>query len=142
MTQQDIAEDAALIRRIYLDRDFPAGNVAVAELYFPDGRCFGMGATSRAMSPAPKPIPRSQGGIFEPSMDSHSDRIMDTDAEYKVLSAIADVLETHYNQDIQGKLYLYTERQSCESCQQVLQQFNQKFPNIEVEIEWSYPYPP
>jgi filamentous hemagglutinin len=142
MTEQNLREDAGLIRRIYLNHDFPRGNVAVAELHLTDDICFGMGATSRAVSPAPKPIPRSQGGIFEPSMDSHSDRIMDTDAEYKVLSAIADVLQTHYNRGVQGKLYLYTERKPCESCQQVLQQFNQKFPNIEVELEWSHPYPP
>ena len=67
---------------------------------------------------------------------------MDTDAEYKLLSAIADTLENCYNRDIQGQLYLYTERQPCESCQGVIEQFRQKFPNIEMTIDWIYPYPP
>ncbi|MEB3228390.1 MAG: deaminase domain-containing protein [Synechocystis sp.] len=142
MVQDDLKEDAALVRHIYLHRAFPRGNVAVAELHFADGRCFGMGATSRAKSPAPKPLPRSQGGIFEPSLDFYSERIMDTDAEYKLLSAIAEVLETDSNHGAEGMLYLYTERKPCKSCEQVLQQFSQKFPNIEVRLEWSYPYPP
>lgn len=142
MVQEGLKEDASLIRRIYLSRDFPAGNVAIAEFHCADSRCFGMGATSRAKSPAPKPVPRSQGGIFEPSIDPYSDRLMDTDAEYKLLSAIATVLEQHYHQSAQGQLYLYTERKPCQSCEQVLQQFKQKFPNIEVTLEWSYPYPP
>ncbi len=67
---------------------------------------------------------------------------MDTDAEYKVLSEIAHILETDYDLQVQGKLYLYTEFQPCESCSGVLRQFKEKFPNIEVEVFYDYPYPP
>ncbi len=68
---------------------------------------------------------------------------MDTDAEYKALSVIADTLDLFDGDQIRGKLYLYTERKPCESCNYVLQQFQDKYPNIEIaEIFWDYPYPP
>lgn len=103
----------------------------------------GTGATSRAKSPTPIPIPKSQGGQFEPTVDSYSGRLMDTDAEYKALSAIAETLEDFYNCEIQGKLYLYTERSPCESCLSVLEQFRDKFLNIEIAgVFWDEPYPP
>lgn len=142
MTGENLRKDAVLIRQIFLKKDYPRGNVAVAELYLAQGIVLGMGATSRAKSPAMEAKPRSQGGQFEPSMDSFTGRIMDTDAEYKLLSAIADTLELCYNRGIQGQLYLYTERQPCESCERVIEQFREKFPNIEIFIDWSYPYPP
>jgi The BURPS668_1122 family of deaminases len=67
---------------------------------------------------------------------------MDTDAEYKVLSAIADALQMHYDLQVEGELYLYTERQPCESCNNVLRQFEEKFPNIKITVFWDYPYSP
>ena len=68
---------------------------------------------------------------------------MDTDAEYKALSALADTLALFPRQEQLGKLYLYTERKPCESCTYVLQQFQNKYPNLEIaEIFWDYPYPP
>jgi The BURPS668_1122 family of deaminases len=68
---------------------------------------------------------------------------MDTDAEYKALSAIADTLDLFERYQQKGKLYLYTEREPCESCNYVLQQFKNKYPLIEIaEIWWDYPYPP
>jgi The BURPS668_1122 family of deaminases len=67
---------------------------------------------------------------------------MDTDAEYKVLSAIAETLEMFYNPQMEGSLYLYSELQPCESCNDVLRQFKEKFPNISMQIFWEYPYPP
>ena len=69
---------------------------------------------------------------------------MDTDSEYKVLSAIAETLQFIYNKDnnrVRGQLYLYTERKPCESCQRVINQFEQKFPEITINISWTYPYP-
>ena len=142
MARDNLRGDAAQIRNIFLRKNYPRGNVAVAEVHLAQGIVFGMGATSRGKSPAMKPKPRSQGGHFEPSIDSYSRRPMDTDAEYKLLSAIADTLEGCYNRNVQGQLYLYTERQPCESSQRVIEQFQQKFPNIEIFIDWSYPYPP
>ena len=142
MARDNLRGDAAQIRNIFLRKNYPRGNVAVAEVHLAQGIVFGMGATCKADSPAMEAKPRSEGGHFEPSIDSYSRRPMDTDAEYKLLSAIADTLESCYNCNIRGQLYLYTERQPCESCQKVIEQFQQKFLNIEVFIDWSYPYPP
>ncbi|WP_427162997.1 deaminase domain-containing protein [Aliinostoc sp. HNIBRCY26] len=47
-----------------------------------------------------------------------------------------------YDLQVKGKLYLYTEFQPCESCNSVLRQFREKFPHIEIEVFWDYPYPP
>ncbi len=66
---------------------------------------------------------------------------MDTDAEYKALSAIADTLDSFDVSFREGKLYLYTERKPCESCQEIIQQFKAKYPKISIEIYWDYPYP-
>ena len=135
--------DANLIRESYLKKPFPKGNVAVIEIHLANGKAFGTGATSRAKSPTSKPKLKSEGGQFEPIIDSYSDRLMDTDAEYKALSAIADTLDLFERYEQKGKLYLYTERKPCASCSHVLQQFKHKYPLIEIaEILWDYPYPP
>jgi filamentous hemagglutinin len=139
--KERLSQDAVLLRNIYIKKPFPKANVAIIELYLNSGVAFGVGATSRAKSPSPKPLAQSEGGQFEPTVDSYSGRIMDTDAEYKALSAIADTLESLYNYSVQGKIYLYTERQPCESCLEILDQFKRKFPNLQIEVFWDYPYP-
>lgn len=53
----------------------------------------------------------------------------------------AETLERSYDLEIEGSLYLYTEFQPCESCNDVLRQFKEKFPNISVDVFWDYPYP-
>jgi len=138
---------AALIRERYLGKPIGSSNVAIAELYLTGNIAFCAGATSRGgrKSPIPKiPTPKSAGGQFEPSIDSRTrpNGLMDTDAEYKVLSEIADTLEMFYALRAEGKLYLYTEFQPCESCSSVLRQFKEKFPHIKIEVFWDYPYPP
>jgi hypothetical protein len=138
-----LRSDASLIREQYINKPFPRGNVAVIEVHLSDGTSFGIGATSRAKSPAAKPKARSEGGQLYPIVDPYSGRLMDTDAEYKALAAIADTLEISYDPDVEGKLYLYTERHPCESCNGVIEQFKGKFPNIEISaVFWDHPYPP
>ncbi|MGA1283314.1 MAG: deaminase domain-containing protein [Prochlorothrix sp.] len=133
-----------MIRQIYLRKPIGHSNVAIGEIYLDNGSCFGAGATSKGgrKSPIPQPPPRSQGGQFEPSWDSYSGRIMDTDAELKVLDAIATTLATRYDRTVSGSLYLYTELQLCTSCRGVVEQFQEKFPNICLFIAWDIPYPP
>lgn len=140
--QERLRLDAQLIREQYLNKPFPKNNVAVIEVHLADQISLGVGATSKANSPVPKPKPKSQGGQFEPIVDSYSGYLMDTDAEYKALSALAETLEMFYNFPIKGKLYLYSERNPCESCQGVLKQFQQKFPYLEITVFWDHPYPP
>ncbi|HAG84714.1 MAG TPA: hypothetical protein DCL61_27070 [Cyanobacteria bacterium UBA12227] len=140
---EHLRSDATLIREEYINKPFPKGNVAVIEVHLSSGISFGIGATSRAKSPATQPKVRSEGGQFEPIVDPYSGRVMDTDAEYKALSAIADTLKMFYDHEVEGQLYLYTERKPCESCNDVLEQFKEKFPNIQIsEVFWDHPYPP
>ena len=139
--KETLEKDAKLLRDIYLKKPFPKGNVSIIEVHLKTGVIFGIGATSRAKSPVSIPQPKSEGGQFEPIIDSYSNRLMDTDAEYKALSAIADTLDMSYDFLLEGVLYLYTERQPCESCQGVVKQFKEKYPNIKIKIFWDYPYP-
>lgn len=110
-------------------------------LHLTTGVILGIGATSRAKSPVSIPKAKSQGGQCEPIIDSYSNRLMDTDAEYKALSAIADTLDMSSDSLVEVVLYLYTERKPCESCQGVVKQFKEKYPNIKIKIFWDYPYP-
>jgi len=139
--KEDLQASAALIRRKYLRR--PTSNVAIGEIYLNENISFCVGATSKASREplAPKPSPKSQGGQFEPTTDTYSNRVMDTDAEYKVLSEIATTLDACYPNNLNGKLYLYTELKPCQSCEGILNQFQEKFLNISIEIFWDLPYP-
>lgn len=145
LRKEDLQNRAAQIRAFWLpNKPIGKGNVAVADVYLADGLAFCAGATSRGKGKSPiaqPPLPRSEGGQFEPSIDSRSGWLMNTDAEYKVLSAIAETLEMLYTQEVEGTLYLYTELQPCESCSNVVTQFKKKFPKIKIELFWDYPYP-
>jgi The BURPS668_1122 family of deaminases len=149
LIEERLRESAAKIRDIYIKKPILhqpflkiTNNVAVAEVHIQGNVIFHEGGTSHYKSPIPKPKPKSEGGQFEPGIDSRTNRLMDTDAEYKVLSAIADALQMHYDLQVEGELYLYTERQPCESCNNVLRQFEDKFPNIKITVFWDYPYSP
>jgi len=140
-----LRDGAALIRTQYLRKPIGKANVALAELHLKSGIAFCAGATSRGgrKSPIPdRPKPKSVGGQFQPITDTRTQRLMDTDAEYKVLSEIADTLEMFYDLQVEGELYLYTEFQPCESCSSILRQFEEKFPSISLHVFWDYPYPP
>jgi hypothetical protein len=65
--------DAALVRKIYLDKPFPKANVAIIELHLTNGTVIGTAATSRGgtKSPTPKPNARSEGGHFHPIVDDY-----------------------------------------------------------------------
>ncbi|MEL4897972.1 deaminase domain-containing protein [Crocosphaera sp. Alani8] len=139
--KENLEKDAKLLRDIYLKKPFPKGNISIIELHLKTGIIFGIGATSRVKSPVSIPKAKSQGGQFEAIIDSYSNRLMDTDAEYKGLSAIADTIDMSYDSLVEGVLYLYTERKPCESCQGIIKQFQEKYPNINIETFWDYPYP-
>ncbi len=141
--KEDLQARAGDIRSKYLKRPIGTSNVAIADVYLSNNIAFCVEATSKggSKSPIPRPLPKSEGGQFEPSVDSRTGRLMDTDAEYKVFSAIADTLELSYDRGVKGNLYLYSELQPCESCNNVLKQFKEKFPNINIDVFWDYPYP-
>jgi len=54
------------------------------------------------------------------------------DSEYKILSKIDSIFKG--NSNATGKITLFTERKCCDSCTDVIAQFSEKYPNMEVEI--------
>jgi hypothetical protein len=56
------------------------------------------------------------------------------DAEVKLLEAMA--ARYSENPGIQGIINLFSERQPCESCANVIEQFKAMFPNLEMPVEW------
>ncbi|OKH45082.1 hypothetical protein NIES2101_27340 [Calothrix sp. HK-06] len=105
MRINDLRTGAALIWERYLGKPVGKSNVAIAELYLEGDVSFCAGATSKGGSKSPIPkIPKSKsvGGQFEPAIDSRTQRVMDTDAEYKVISEIANTLEMFYHLQVEG----------------------------------------
>ncbi|MBW4486081.1 MAG: hypothetical protein KME14_26460 [Tildeniella torsiva UHER 1998/13D] len=96
MIKEDLRGRAAYIREVYLKKPIGKSNVAIADIYLSDDLAFCAGATARGKGKSPiaqPPLPKSEGGQFEPSIDSRTGRPMNTDAEYKVLSVIAETIE-------------------------------------------------
>ncbi|MFB7158864.1 deaminase domain-containing protein [Lysinibacillus sp. NPDC056232] len=58
--------------------------------------------------------------------------LRDVDTEYKILNDLAERLGTNY--EAKGTIKLFTEKVVCDSCDQVIQQFNEKYPNIKIEV--------
>ena len=62
-----------------------------------------------------------------------------TDSEYKMLNQLARDLGAtpggnNVNPAVSGTLKIVSERPYCASCQGVIQQFNQLFPNVEITL--------
>ncbi|WP_437217412.1 deaminase domain-containing protein [Pectobacterium sp. LFLA-215] len=55
-----------------------------------------------------------------------------TDSEYKILDNISDKLAG--NISAKGTVTIFTERPACGSCLGVVEQFQQRYPGIEVKI--------
>ena len=58
--------------------------------------------------------------------------LRDVDVEYKILSDIQSRLGNNYN--VLGSIKLCTELAPCPSCQRVIEQFSEMYPNIEIEV--------
>jgi RHS repeat-associated core domain len=59
-----------------------------------------------------------------------------TDSEIKLLEVVANRYID--NPSIKGKIYLFSERSPCQSCEEVIRKFKKMFPNIEVRVEWQH----
>lgn len=59
----------------------------------------------------------------------------DVDTEYKILSDIQSKIGDNYSAS--GKIKLYTELVPCPSCQSVIEQFKEMYPNIDIEVIYS-----
>ncbi|AYF78555.1 hypothetical protein D7D52_37375 [Nocardia yunnanensis] len=53
-----------------------------------------------------------------------------TDSEFKILDQLAQKL----NPDSKGVINLYTEREPCPACDNVIKQFQDKFPGVKVNV--------
>lgn len=62
----------------------------------------------------------------------------DTDAEYKILADITSRLGDNFNAT--GSIKLYTDFSPCKSCEKVITQFMQRYPNISVEVVYTKKY--
>lgn len=132
---------AGEVRKECIARAVLKGNVAALEyVSLVLGERIAVEATSRAKSPSPLPPPRSQGGYFDPSIDPSTNRLMDTDAEYKALSELARLLDATAGRKI-GVVYLFTEREPCASCASVIAQFEERFPMVSVVVDFDHPFP-
>lgn len=130
-----------ILKKPILEQKFPKSNVAVAEVQIGDV-IFYLGTPSNKKTLLPIPIAKSKGRQFEPKPHPRTQQPTDAHAEYKILSAIAKYLEMNYNLDVEGYLYLYTELHTCPSCEDVIEQFKDKFRKINVKVFWDYPDAP
>ena len=53
------------------------------------------------------------------------------DTEAKILEDIASQIK---EPNISGTINLFTERPPCESCSNIIEEFKEKFPNIELNV--------
>ncbi|WP_280407639.1 deaminase domain-containing protein [Nocardia brasiliensis] len=104
-------------------------NVAVARGQI-DGQNISLDAVSGARTPsgtveAPgNPILRPEsvdGSVVRPA-----------DSEFKILDNLAQNLRP----DSKGSINLYTERAPCDACTNVIEQFKQRFPGVEVNVTY------
>ncbi|WP_334073959.1 MULTISPECIES: deaminase domain-containing protein [Paenibacillus] len=58
--------------------------------------------------------------------------LRDDDTEFKILNNIAKDLGD--KPEIKGKITLFTEKDTCGSCNYIISQFKEKYPNIEIEV--------
>ena len=58
--------------------------------------------------------------------------LRDGDTEYKILNDLAEKIGN--NNEVKGTIRLFTEKDTCDSCNLIIQQFDEKYPNIKIEV--------
>ena len=115
------------------------GNAAVADINIEGISTTKISAHSRVDDL--KPNYQSEGLVGKGSQNFEYQTIPDkkgnpiprnTDSEYKILDNLADQLGSNTN--AKGTVNIFTERPACGSCQNVAEQFMQRYPNIKVVI--------
>ncbi|UVO08517.1 hypothetical protein LW347_00440 [Pectobacterium polonicum] len=110
-----------------------SGNVAIAEINIP-----GMPKTLAGHSR----IDKAEQGFVGSGKQNFTYQVIEnsegtkisrnTDSEYKILDNLADRLGS--NISAKGSVTIFTERAACESCLGVIEQFQKKYPNIEIHV--------
>jgi hypothetical protein len=136
---------AKQIRLQYIRRGKPtSGNVAVSKLVLCTGKSYEPKATSKA---EPLNIPGQEGGLkkyYEPHYDvvGNPPYPNEAHAEYKVFNALTQaLLEDGLTENVEGILYLYTERDMCSGCVISCEEdFQGKFPKIKIVVFSDIPH--
>lgn len=122
-----------------------SGNAAAAKLELAIGRVYSKEATSKRK---PLSIPGQDNGpklFFPERIDraAYPQNFNEKHAEYKIFNALAEDLERDdVSLEVEGILYLYTERDMCSGCNITCDEhFYMRFPNIKVIIFYERPYP-
>jgi hypothetical protein len=110
-----------------------SGNVAVAEIDIP-GMPKTMAAHSRVNNVGKGLVGKgSQNFKYQTLPNKEGVQIpRNTDSEYKILDNLADKLGN--NTSAKGTVTILTERPACSSCLGVVEQFQQKYPGIQVNV--------
>lgn len=102
-------------------------NVAVARGTI-DGEEISLDAVSGTKTPSGT-VQMPESPTLNPiSVDGSVER--PTDSEFKILDQLAQKL----NPDSKGVINLYTEREPCPACDNVIKQFQDKFPGVKVNV--------
>ncbi|RNB60242.1 hypothetical protein EDM57_02760 [Brevibacillus gelatini] len=60
------------------------------------------------------------------------DFVREADTEYKILNDLAEKIGE--NNNVAGKVKLFTEKDTCGSCNNIISQFKERYPNIKIEV--------
>jgi hypothetical protein len=120
------AEGASLTGEVRSSLQIQGRNVAVAEVNVGGRSEMLTGVSGRASPPGTAPAPENP--LFTTKASGAMTRAYDS--EVKILEDVANGLPS----DARGTISLYTERAPCNSCQGVIQQFQERFPGIKVII--------
>ncbi|MEG4319950.1 MULTISPECIES: deaminase domain-containing protein [unclassified Microcoleus] len=139
---EEVRTKAQDVRSIHI-RKPSLGNAAAAKLELKTGRVYSKEATSKR---DPLNTPGKEDGpklFFEQRIDRQKSCYNEQHAEYKIFNALAEDLEREdVSLEVEGILYLYTERDMCSGCNITCDEdFNMRFPNIKVIIFYERPYP-
>jgi hypothetical protein len=127
-------------------KGFKNGNIGYAEIDidFP-----GLPATMKAHSKFNDrdgwaPLPSGENAIFAPTWVDKNGKVVDpgtpdswlrdVDTEYKILESVAQTLGD--NHAAKGKINLFTERAPCASCNPIINQFRERYPNVQLNVFW------
>ncbi|TCJ89380.1 deaminase domain-containing protein [Nocardia alba] len=104
-------------------------NVAVARGEI-NGQQISLDAVSGDDSPTGT-VSKPENPVLEPRSDDGL-TVRPTDSEFKILDSLAQQL----GPDATGTINLYTEREPCDACDNVVEQFMKKYPGVKVKVTY------
>ncbi|MGQ3479453.1 deaminase domain-containing protein [Paenibacillus sp. TY11] len=138
---QHVIEEVAKARGRLSNKYKETGNFAYAEVKVSGVEKQDFYAHSKIHSSAKK-IPGTEEFSFKPdnpkfkateAPDAEGNIYMrDGDTEYKILNDVADKLGDNHNAS--GNIKLFTEKDTCGSCNEIIQQFDKEYPNVRIEV--------